>query len=297
MTLEDLKEKLKRRLIESNSVLDAHQLADLTEEGRKLGLDDRELNKMLQEVDRSINWKEVKEQKKLADQAQQEANLVIARRKQEILHAPALLDTLILLSFESETVSSEEILTIFQRGDELEQNEFELSQKIKERLDTKGYRPHPAAKFQAPTLRAILESTNWYSPKTFPVGKAAEQPTVVAPTPVKTEAEKERPNLNVEMPKIHYFRANSSSLKMGASAVLTWKVTGVVKFTISHLGESKVLDGQFTVSPNIDTTYVLKAGDMQKEVTITVQKNQIGWAKWMLIGIVAIIFFNMMARC
>ena len=293
--LADLKERLKQRLIETNGTLQTPQMAEFAVEGRELGLDERDLNLLLREVDGSINWNDIRAKREFAAQTQREVDLKTARRQEEIAHAPMLLDTLIALAFDNNSVSSSEIDSIFRRGDELEQSEFDIAKRIKERLDTKGFRPHPPANMQARTLREILESTNWYSAAALPA--QAQQQQAKAKASEDYHYEEPAKKQVKTPPTIHYFRSSRENMTSGEKAELSWKVSGVEKFLITGLGESRVLEGSYMVAPEKTTVYTLTAGPQEYSIVLTVAAKSGGFLKWLGIIIGILVLMNILSRC
>lgn len=66
-SVESFKELLKEVLIKNDGDLKLHEHPDILVYAKELGLDERKLSKLLQEVDSTINWDYIKQQKELLD--------------------------------------------------------------------------------------------------------------------------------------------------------------------------------------------------------------------------------------
>ncbi len=77
--------------------------------------------------------------------------------------------------------------------------------------------------------------------------------------------------------RIDDFRAVPPSISTDQSSTLKWDTTGCDYVTISNVSGNKSADGQYQVSPNSDTTYILKAygnnGTDTRSLTLKVKDN------------------------
>ena len=267
LELQDLKDKLKQRLIDHDGNVLPHQLTDIVEEAKELGLTDRDVARLMPEIDQSINWAQVRKEKDAAEALLAEARMQEADHQKEINEAPVFLDTIIDLAFENGVLSEADLATIFLRAETLKQNTYALASEIKKRLDARSYRPYPAPKLDATSLQAILMSTSWYSAGKFPqqegISLKKQAPKQEEPTAPPPPA----------IPKINYFRSDPKTVVRGGSAILTWSVAGVSEVTISGLGTTKSLAGRATVNPVKSTSYHLQAGDLAETLTVSVARR------------------------
>jgi hypothetical protein len=98
-------------------------------------------------------------------------------------------------------------------------------------------------------------------------------PTNVPPTPTHTPVP--------QLPVIHYFQSDHTTLTAGEHATLSWDLDGAQWAHLRYDGheDGVTAPGSKTVSPDTTTTYTLiahsAAGDTTADVTITV--NPSGW--------------------
>src|SRR5436305_1739786 len=113
ITIEEIKERLRQRLIDHDGNIEPNDLIDIVEDAREIGIDKTAIARLVPEVDRSINWEHIRAEKiKAAELKRQEAEKAEARRK-EIEGAPEYLDALISYCLADGVVAAEELRTIF----------------------------------------------------------------------------------------------------------------------------------------------------------------------------------------
>ena len=268
MTLDELKDRLRKRLIEHDGNVSPHHLTDLIEEAKTIGLEEKDIARLVPDVDQSINWAAIKEEKRLVVEVKQ-------LKEQEKLQAAELLDALISYSFSDGIVAQSELETIFARTAELHQSELKIAKKINKAFEKGGYKPYPNPDLKAMGLKEILLSTSWYDAKNYAVVTQQEPQKVIPPETVKSPA------------RIHSFKADKAMIRKGESVVISWDVSGVEKINISGLGQTKLLQGKHTVSPAIDTVYVLTADDVKQSLSITIKQSS-GKIKWIIVIIIII---------
>jgi hypothetical protein len=81
ITLEEIKDKLRKRLIEHEGNIEPYQLVDIIAEAKTIGLEEKDIAKLVPDLDQSINWTAIREEKRHAE----EAKLL---KKQNQLQAP-----------------------------------------------------------------------------------------------------------------------------------------------------------------------------------------------------------------
>ena len=280
MTLDDLKDKLRQRLIETDGHPTPYDLRDLIEEAKELGLDDRQL---VPEVDRTINWEHIRAEKAKEEERRKEEEAKAAARQKEIDEAPEYLDALISYCMADGIVEGEELRTIFGKATELEQSLFATATKIKGLLDKGKFKPFPNADLNANGLHEVLMSTNWYTEKTHP------QPTPPAPPKPQQDWTYYTPPPPPEPPRIHLFSTDKTEIKKGEAATLRWHVSGVERVAVSGLGTTTVLNGEQRVKPETTTTYVMTAGSLQQELSISVVSPKKPMSFWKYLFIVAVL--------
>jgi hypothetical protein len=277
ITLDDIKDRLRRRLIEHDGNIAPHHLADIIGDARAIGLQEMDIARLVPEIDRSVNWAQVREEKRL----QQASEQLQEEQKQQ---ASELMRAMINFSFSDGVVERQELVTLFSKAAELQQDELDIARTIMSKIEALGYKPHPNADLTAGSLKEILLSTSWYEPRKYAAAKRKKPSTskagpVSAPVPAPV------------VPKIHAFGANKTTIVKGESVTIFWEVSGVEQFTISGLGVTNVLKAQKSMTPEITTTYVLRAGGLSRSVTISVEQVTVRkfWI-WIIIPLLLIGF-------
>jgi len=273
LTLDDIKDKLRNRLIEHDGNIEPHHLVDIVEEVRAIGLSERDISKLVPELDQSINWTAIREEKRIEQET-------IRLKEQEGLKAAELINALINFCFSDGVIESHELAAIFTKAEELQQNVSEITKKINEKIDQDGYKPFPNADLNAGDLKDVLLSTSWYDAKKYAAVKRRK-------TQAKTVSESVAPVIAV--PRIHLFEASKHVITKGESITLSWEVSGIDQLTISGLGPTNTLKGSHSVTPEIDTIYVLDAGGLTRTLNVVIKKTR-GWAKWFMAAIVPVLF-------
>ncbi len=267
MTLDDLKDHLRRRLLEHDGNIEPHHLVDLVEEAKKIGLAERDIAKLVPEIDQSINWAAIKEEKRAA----LETKLF---KEQADLQATELLDALINSSFSDGIIEQSELAIIYNKAAALEQSELRISKKINNKIKKGGYKPYPNADLTAKGLKELLLSTSWYDADNYAAIVSKAPPANPAPV---------APVVNIPIPKIHSFKASKSEIKKGESTTISWDVSGVDHITISGLGRTNRLKGTYDVVLTANCDYVLNAGGLEQKLRITVQQPKNSNLLWQII--------------
>ena len=275
MTLEEIKDKLRKRLIEHEGNIEPFHLVDIVAEAKAIGLEEKDIAKLVPDLDQSINWAAIKEEKRIAE----ETKLL---KKQEQLLATELLDAMISYSFSDGVVAQAELDAIFTKATELRQNSLMIARKINKRFEKGDYKPYPAPDLKAKNLKEIILSTSWYDAENYEIISNKQSKQNIASENVKP---------TISIPKIHVFEVSKTTIKKGESVIISWHVSGVDHLTISGLGRSKLLKGSYSISPAIDTQYVLDAGGVKQSLNIKVQKPS-HKIRWIIIVVILLYFIS-----
>jgi hypothetical protein len=276
LTLDELKDKLRKRLIDLEGHVEPADLEDIIEEAKELGLADEQIGRLVPEIDRTINWEHIRLEKEKAIEAAAIEAERQAKRQEEIDSAPEYLDALISYCMADGIVEEAELRVIFEKAKNLEQSLHAIAVKIKGLLDKGRFRPYPNANLNADGLHEVLMSTSWYTDKTHPQAQQqASASAQSAPPP---------PPLRIET-----FSVDKAQIKKGQFAKLSWNVSGKGRINISNLGGTETLVGEQIVRPLVTTRYTLTAGSTQQSVDVVVKTTpvlkQVGKVILWVIGI------------
>lgn len=263
LTLDELKDKLRKRLIDLEGHVEPADLDDIVEEAKELGLTDEQIGRLVPEIDRTINWEHIRLQKEKAIEAAAIEAERQAKRQEEIDSAPEYLDALISYCMADGIVEDAELRVIFEKARNLEQSLHALAVKIKGLLDKGRFRPYPNANLNADGLHEVLMSTSWYTDKTHPQAQqqASAGPQSVSPPP---------PPLRIEK-----FSVDKAQIKKGQFAKLSWNVSGKGRINISNLGGTETLVGEQIIRPVVTTRYTLTAGSSQQSIDVVVKTTPV----------------------
>lgn len=177
MTLENIRLKIEKLLVETDGQLHPHDLAAIVAEAKGIGLDEAQIARLVPEVDRSINWEKVRAEK-VAVVVEKEAQEDVERvRREELEAAPQLLSGLVQSLLARGHAKGEEIRALLDRATMLEQSPHALARQIKSGMDFAKWAPWPPADLSARTISELLVSTDWYAPEHYPrQASAAGQP-------------------------------------------------------------------------------------------------------------------------
>lgn len=167
INVDSVKEKIRQLLIEKDGDIQPHELKDIIIEAKQLGIDDKQIAKLVPEVDRSINWEQIRKQKE--ELVIRQAELIEFAKNEELKKqdAPKFLGNLLRFSFSDGIVEASELQTIFNKVVELSQNEKAYAKHIDERLKKRKFKPFPNPNLNAVSLKDVLLSTNWYDEKHY----------------------------------------------------------------------------------------------------------------------------------
>lgn len=157
MTLEAIKEQLRKLLIEHDGNIAPYQLAEIIEAARKTGIEEYHIARLLPEADRAINWVAVREEKKIKEEAR-------IQREEDLLHASDLVNKMIDDCFSKEFVPQDEIKKIFDSAAGLQLSDHKVARRINEKIKKGNYKSHPEISTQNRRVKDILLSASWYIP-------------------------------------------------------------------------------------------------------------------------------------
>ena len=167
INVDSVKEKIRQLLIEKDGDIHPHELKDIIIEAKQLGIDDRHIAKLLPELDRCINWEQIRKQKEELAIRQAESIEFAKNKELKKQDSQKLLETLLHFSFSGGVLEASEIETIFNKVVELSQNEEAFAKQINSQLKKRKYKPYPNPNLNAASLKYILLSTNWYDQKHY----------------------------------------------------------------------------------------------------------------------------------
>lgn len=159
---EIISEKIRELLIEKDGDVQLHELNGIVEEAKILGMDDKQIKKLLPEVDRTINWEHIRQQKEQKAEHEKKLKQEIIRLEEEKKFAPEFLDTLIKFCFADGIVQPKELETIFAKAVEFNEDVNALARKINKKIEHDKFKPYPGADIGAASLKETLCSTTWY---------------------------------------------------------------------------------------------------------------------------------------
>lgn len=185
MTLDTIRQKIEKLLIETDGQLHPHDLAAIVAEAKSIGLDEAQIGRLVPEVDRSINWEKIREEKAAAVEQKEAQEDVERIRREELEAAPQLLSGLVQSLLARGHAKGEEIRALLDRATMLEQSPHALARQIKSGMDFAKWAPWPPADLSARTIGELLVSTDWYAPEHYPrqVSAAGQPAAGAASTP------------------------------------------------------------------------------------------------------------------
>jgi hypothetical protein len=159
-SIELLKKYLHDHLIEKDGNFETGDLVEIRKDAKELGLDERQLSKLLQEVDSSINWEFIHKQKEEAQARESELKKAVEIQKTYEKNAGETLQFIIDQCAKDKVFDSTEIRVFFETSDELNQDENNSARLLKTYFEKNNYIPLTTPK--GVSLRATLQSTDWH---------------------------------------------------------------------------------------------------------------------------------------
>jgi hypothetical protein len=163
ITIESLKDKIRELLIEKDGNLLSNDLKYIVDEAKKLSLDDKYIANLVPDIDRTINWEQIKTQKEEQFLRKRQFEQETRKKEEEIRAAPDYLDALVKYCISDGIVEPSELLIIFKKADELKQDSSALAIKISTLFEINKFRPYPSPDITTSSLIETLCSTHWYN--------------------------------------------------------------------------------------------------------------------------------------
>lgn len=274
---EALIEQVRDILIRENDQISKHELylrfinecseAELTEEDF--------YKQILKPAHKSIDWDAIQSAADEGKRIEEQEALKQKEHENAVREAPALIERLIEVAFEDGVVEAAALETIFEKARLLDQDVSALVTRVDGLLHQKGFKSWPRANFDAPTLKAMLLSSDWYDGAHYP------RPATPVTPPVNPQ------NMQAAgPPRIHHFSANKKVIKKGEDVILSWQVSGVKEVAISGLGYTGTVSGSHTVMPQKSTVYKLTAGKIEQSISIEVTSGSSFWRTFVITALV-----------
>lgn len=174
--LDVLIEQVRLVLIETEDSKSKHELYnDFINECKSYELSEPDFySYVLKVAHKSIDWQYIEEQrqKKEKEAKEKEAKenairLEIEELKKNIRHAPKFIQRLVNTAFDDNVVEKEELISIFDKANQLSQDTYKLAEHISHLLEENNYKAYPKANYDLPTLRETLCSTDWHSEERY----------------------------------------------------------------------------------------------------------------------------------
>ena len=140
-SIELLKKYLHDHLIEKDGNFETGDLVEIRKDAKELGLDERQLSKLLQEVDSSINWEFIYKQKEEAQARESELKKAVEIQKTYEKNAGETLQFIIDQCAKDKVFDSTEIRVFFETSDELNQDENNSARLLKTYFEKNNYIP------------------------------------------------------------------------------------------------------------------------------------------------------------
>ena len=163
ITIESIKEEIRSLLVEKDGDLHAHELNSIVEEAKQIGLTDKQIAKLVPEVDKEINWEHIRKQKEEEKERLRKFEEEARRKEEEIKSTPEYIDSLIQYCLVDGVVESSELEIIFSKAIALKQESNALARRVKSILDKNKFKPFPNPNLALSSLKDTLCSTNWYN--------------------------------------------------------------------------------------------------------------------------------------
>lgn len=165
-SIETLKEQIHDILIKKDGDVKLSEHREIINEAKDLGLDERQLSKLLQEVDSAINWDFIRKQKEEATKREEEFKRCLVEQKKKEENASETLQFIIEQCSKDKVFDAKEVAIFFETADELNQEENKSAKILKDFFSTNNYIPLTTPK--GTSLRLSLQSTDWYKDKLPP---------------------------------------------------------------------------------------------------------------------------------
>lgn len=161
--IDSIKDKIRQLLIEKDGDVEAHDLKDIIDDAKKIGVEKNEVLKIAADIDASMNWEAIRAEKVKEIERIKKLKEEVKKQEDRLQSAPEFIDALVQYCFADGVVEKGELEIIFRKSDELKQDGNVLARKLKSILDKGNYKPLPNPNLEADTLRDTLLSTSWYN--------------------------------------------------------------------------------------------------------------------------------------
>jgi hypothetical protein len=157
--IDALKIKLHDLLIEKFGDVKPWELSDIITEAKEVGINEKQFNKLLVEVDQSINWEAIRKLKDESIIKAEELKLLAKEKSGKAQSADVTLAFLIQHFAEDNVLSSDEVKVYFETSDTLKLLEQTSAKLIEDFIKANNFVPLTIPKGN--TLRQMLQSTEW----------------------------------------------------------------------------------------------------------------------------------------
>jgi len=165
-SIENLKDKLSDLLIQKDGDVKLSEQRDIVNDAKELGLDEKQLSKLLQEVDSGINWDYIKKKKQESIARENALKKAIEDRQKQEQNAGDTLGFIIEQCTKDKIFDSGEVKVFFETADQLGQGEDKTAAFLKDYFAKNNYIPLTTPR--GTSIRLSLESTSWYKDKLPP---------------------------------------------------------------------------------------------------------------------------------
>jgi uncharacterized protein YgiM (DUF1202 family) len=175
-SLDSLKTKLYDLLIEKDGDVKPWDLKDIFAQAKELNLEEKQVNKLLVEVDQSINWEAIRKQKEDSIKKVEDLKRIAQEQTEKEQNAEETLDFMIKQCAADKVINSNEIAVFFEVSASLNQNEIKSALLFKNYIEKNNFVPLTTPK--GTSIKTLLLSTDWYKdqlpapppppPKPFP---------------------------------------------------------------------------------------------------------------------------------
>ena len=176
VSLDSLKTKLHDLLIEKDGAVKPWDLKDIFAQAKELNLEEKQVNKLLVEVDQSINWEAIRKQKEDSIKKVEDLKRIVQEQAEKEQNAEETLDFMIKQCAADKVINSNEIAVFFEVSASLNQNEIKSALLFKNYIEKNNFVPLTTPK--GTSIKTLLLSTDWYKdqlpppppplPKPFP---------------------------------------------------------------------------------------------------------------------------------
>lgn len=157
--IDALKIKLHDLLIEKYGDVKPWELNDIITEAKEIGINEKQFNKLLVEVDQSINWEAIRKLKDESIIKAEELKLLAKEKSGKTQSADVTLAFLIEHFAEDNVLSSDEVKVYFETSDTLKLFEQTSAKILEDFIKSNNFVPLTIPKGN--TLRQLLQSTEW----------------------------------------------------------------------------------------------------------------------------------------